>query len=260
MSLNSTPKTSVHIQNFPINFFKPDSELTEKMDATREICSAISSIRKRFNLRARLPLSKLTIIGENALDLESYKKFILEEGNVKKIILDPNFTKETVVKIDILFEKCGKKFGKKMPEIVSAIKSQNWKKLSNGSILAGGEILSADDFIMRLTPTFEGNNFESIGTKFLIILDTTVNEALEMEGLARDFIRIVQNQRKEKAFEVNDKITLFYEGSERFQSMLSLNENYIKEQCLIKEIVKSKEDTDFILADLEDAHAMIKIK
>jgi isoleucyl-tRNA synthetase len=251
---------SVHIQNYPINFFSPEEDLVNKMDAVRQICSAVLSIRKKFNLRARLPLAKLTIIGEEALHFEKFKKFILEEANVKKIIFDPNFTTETKVKLDISFDKVGKKFGSKMPEILKSVKTGTWKKLANGSILAGQEILSSEDFTLKLVPTFEGQNYESIGSDLLVVLDTEVSETLEMEGLARDFVRFVQNQRKTQNFQVNDKIELFYSGDEKFDKMMEQNLRYIEEQCLISRTVKSVEEEDFVYIEFDEIKTSIKIK
>ena len=259
-SAQNSAHLSVHLQNFPEHFFKPDKTTTSQMDVVREVCSTALSIRKKFNLRARLPLAKLTIIGENALGLEPFRKFITDEANVKKIILDPNFTRQTETKIDILFEKAGKKFGKKMPEIVKAIKGGSWKKLSNGSVLAGGEILAPEDFIYKLVPTFEGENFESVGSDFLVVLDTEISETLEMEGLARDFIRAIQNERKVNKLEVNDRINLLYAGDARFEKMLSSNLAFIKEQCLILEAFKVKEDATFTYVDLEDTTSMVKLE
>jgi isoleucyl-tRNA synthetase len=250
---------SVHLENFPKQIFDPEEELVKQMDTVREICSAVLSLRKKFNLRARLPLSKLTVIGENALIFEKFKKFIMDEGNVKKIIFNPNFTTETKMKLDISFDKVGKKFGKKMPEILKSVKAGTWKKLANGSILAGQEILTAEDFTLKLVPSFDGENYESVGSELLVVLDIEITEALEMEGLARDFVRIVQNERKFKGLEVNDKISLLYEGDEKFEGMVNQNIAYIKEQCLIEKCLKSAEDKSFSPVNLEGVTAMMRI-
>lgn len=250
---------SIHIQNFPQEFFTPDEKLVREMDIIREICSAILSIRRRFNLRARLPLSKVTIIGENVLFIESYKKFILEEGNIKKVILDPNLARESKVKLEIIFKKVGEKVGNKMPLILQAIKDNSWKKLSNGSILIADEILSPEDFNLKLIPVFEGENYESIENKFLVVLETSISNELETEGIARDFVRAVQNGRKDIELEVNDKITLFYQGSEPFEIAIITWAKYIKEQCLIESLVKQKDDGSFIKCEVENLDACFKI-
>ena len=250
---------SIHLFNFPRSLVTPNIDVMHKMDIVREICSASSSIRKRFNLRTRLPLAKLTIIGENALDLEEYRKFILEEANVKKIILDPNFTKEAELKLDISFSKLGKKLGSKMPEITKSVKARQWKKLLNGSILVGDEILSPEDFTLELVPISMGNNYESIGSDYLIALEVEVSEELLLEGLARDFVRVVQNERKLKGFAITDKINLFHTSDSNFAKLIKTHKDYIKEQCLVESIIESESDHNFIYPELEDINILIKL-
>lgn len=250
---------SIHLLNFPHNFYTPNINVVHKMDVVRKICSASSSIRKRFNLRARLPLAKLTIIGEDVLELEDYRKFISDEANVKKIILDPNFTKEAELKLDINFSKLGKKLGSKMPEITKAIKEKHWKKLLNGSILVGDVILAPEDFTLKLVPISSAVNYESIGSDYLVALAVDVDEALELEGIARDFVRIIQNERKLKKFEITDKINLYYKGDDHFAKLIRTHKNYIREQCLIENIIESEEDSNFIHADIDEINISVKI-
>lgn len=250
---------SVHVMDYPKSLNTLGHSIVEEMEIIREICSAILSIRKRFNLRSRLPLSKVTIIGERAVSLEVYKKFILEEANVKKIILDPNFSRESKLKLDIIFDKAGKKLGSKMPSVLKALKEDNWKKLSNGSILIADEILTSEDFNLKLIPIFEGDNYESVGSDFLVILDTAVSEELKMEGLVRDFVRVLQNARKELDLAVSDKINLYYNGSEKFEEAILVNSNYIKEQCLISRLIKST-GGNFTKQSIDDLEIHFKIE
>ena len=64
---------SVHLQNFPdvsnINF---DSKLVEEMDLVKEICSTALFLRDKENLRVRLPLNQIKIIGQDIKNLERY--------------------------------------------------------------------------------------------------------------------------------------------------------------------------------------------
>ncbi len=44
--------------------------------------------------------------------------------------------------------------------------------------------------------------------KLTVALDTTVTKELEEEGIARELVNRIQNLRKEKNYEVTDKIKL----------------------------------------------------
>ena len=65
---------SVHLQNFPdvsnINF---EAKLVEEMDLVKEICSTALFLRDKENLRVRLPLNKIRIIGCGMDDLKKYQ-------------------------------------------------------------------------------------------------------------------------------------------------------------------------------------------
>ena len=90
----------------------------------------------------------------------------------------------------------------------------------------------------------EGNNF--------IILNTTLTEDLIKEGLARELVSKVQNMRKEKDFNIEDRINLFYNGNSYFESVLKEFESYIKEETLALSLIKKEELTNLVkLNDLD---------
>src|SRR5690606_34431525 len=86
----SNKNLSVHLQNFPdLSFIKEEEQLVKDMDLVKDICSAALFIRDQQNLRVRLPLNKLTIIGSGAdiNNINQYKEIIAEEVNVKNIVI-----------------------------------------------------------------------------------------------------------------------------------------------------------------------------
>ena len=78
---------SVHLQDFPeVNFLADDLELVNDMDLVRAICSTALAIRDNKNLRVRLPLQSLTIIGKSANKIKDFQ--------FKKILFYINFLKK----------------------------------------------------------------------------------------------------------------------------------------------------------------------
>ena len=70
--------------------------------------------------------------------------------------------------------------------------------------------------------------------KAVVVLDTEVTPALAKEGMARDFVRLVQNLRKEKDFDISDRIKLCWQTEdETLREALRENEDYIKSQVLV---------------------------
>jgi len=77
---------SVHLQDFPdVKFLDDDLDLITQMDLVRSICSTALAIRDNKNLRVRLPLQSLTIIGKSANKIKDFHEIIAEEVNVKEI-------------------------------------------------------------------------------------------------------------------------------------------------------------------------------
>lgn len=68
------------------------------------------------------------------------------------------------------------------------------------------------------------------------ILDTNITPELACEGLARELISKVQQMRKEKDFEMMDRIKINVEADEEVKSAIAEYEDYIKSETLANEI------------------------
>jgi hypothetical protein len=64
------------------------------------------------------------------------------------------------------------------------------------------------------------------------LLDVRIDDALRQEGLAREFVRLVQECRKEAGFEVSDRIELLYEADPEVLSAIEQFAAYIQEETL----------------------------
>ena len=94
---------SVHLQDFPdVSFLNDEKELISNMDLVRNICSTALSIRDNKNLRVRLPLKSLTIIGKNSSRISPFKDIISDEVNVKEINFEEDISKFADLKMFLL--------------------------------------------------------------------------------------------------------------------------------------------------------------
>jgi len=90
----------------------------------------------------------------------------------------------------------------------------------------------------------ENNNF--------IILDTNLTDDLIKEGIARELVSKIQNMRKEKDFEIENRINIYYNSNNEFEDVLKDFEDYIKAETLAIEIIKRDDLTNkFNLNDIE---------
>lgn len=230
---------SIHLQNFPdVSLLPDEKELTADMDMVRNVCSAALFIRDSQNLRVRLPLNKLTIIGKNADKMLKYQDIIADEVNVKNIAITPEISDLAELKLQINFKKVGAKLGSKMKEITNAARDGKWQKISENQINIAGEILSDDEFEIKLITKNPNNTAALPSNDCLVELDTKVTKELELEGLARDVVRAIGQNRKDANLDISDhiKIKIYSDNSEILEAV-KLYKNYIAEQTLADEIL-----------------------
>ena len=97
---------------------------------------------------------------------------------------------------------------------------------------AGGETLTFEpEDVLVETTSAEGYACAEEGG-WLVGLDTTLTEALEREGLARELVRTVQEARKQAGLEVSDRITLRIDGSVGVVAALDAHRDYVMEETL----------------------------
>ena len=234
---------SVHLANFPIaNSSAINTDLERRMGLAQNVTSLALSLRKKEGLRVRQPLQKIMIPildNKTKTDIESVSAIIKSELNVKEI----EFLRENsaVLKKQIKpnFKTLGPKFGQEMKLIASKIgqfsandikeiEQKNCYHISYGITieLVDVEISSAD------IPGF------SVATNngITVALDITLSEELKEEGLAREFINRVQSLRKDKGFEVTDKVAVLVEKNDLITSAIKNNFTYICEETLAEQL------------------------
>jgi isoleucyl-tRNA synthetase len=233
---------SIHLQDFPnVDFIDGETQLIHDMDLVRSICSTALAIRDNKNLRVRLPLQSLTIIGKDAQRILPFSEIIAEEVNVKEIKIVEEISQFAENKLQINFKKIGAKFGAKIKEITNAIKDGNWQKIDDKTIQIAGVELVDDDFELKLTTKNIDENKSAImplaSNDYLVLLSIEITKELEDEGIARDIVRAIQQNRKDANLEISNHILLeIFSSNQRILEVAKDFENYIKHQVLAENI------------------------
>lgn len=235
-------KNSVHLQDFPdVSFLSDEKELSENMDLVRAVCSTALAIRDSKNLRVRLPLNQLVVIGKNAKKILPFVDIISDEVNVKSIEIKEEIADLAELKLQVNFKKIGAKFGAKIKDITAATKSGEWKKISEKEIeIASGDLavtLVDDEFELKLSvKNFDEKKFaiQALPTNdCLVQLDIEVTKNLEDEGIARDIVRAIQQNRRDADLNISDHISLqIFSPNSRILEVAKSFEKYICEQVL----------------------------
>lgn len=231
---------------------KVDKALEKRMDYAQRICSLALSIRKKERLRVRLPLQKLLLPVLDAsfqAEVEAVKALILAEINVKELeyITDASGLLKKSAKAN--FKTLGAKLGKDMKDmanLIAAFDNEQINALEKAGSLEltvnGNTYTLIPDDLLVTTEDLPGWKTASDGA-LTVALDVHLTGELLAEGLARDLVNRIQNIRKEKDFNVTDRIVITLEKHPAVLPAVELFHEYIKGETLA---------TDLVLADKMD--------
>lgn len=236
-----TGAESVHLTDWvTADDLTQDKDLIRRMDLVRAVCSTAKAVREEKKLRNRLPLASMTVAGEQVDELAPFVDIIKDEINVKEV----GFVKDIdVLATHFLYLKTpliGKRLGPYMKDIMAASKTDDWSIREDGTLFIAGQVLNAEEFELRLVLKDGIDGMALPDNTAVVQLDTRIYPELEKEGIARDFVRLVQTARKEKGYHVSDRIQVtFTASSDLVKEALLMHENYVMEQVLAKFMMPS---------------------
>jgi isoleucyl-tRNA synthetase len=241
-----TGEDSVHLSFIKTQESNVDAELNYNMDLAKKIVSLARFMRVKNDLKTRQPLRQILVAISNDLEreaIESMKGIILEEINIRELKFIDSGSELIKRKAKLNFKVAGPKFGKDVKKVQQAaeeLPAENINEIMNkGRTSYKGFELTADDVLIQ-TENIEGWVIES-QDNLTIALDTTLDESLISEGIAREFISKVQNIRKEREMDVNDKIRIMYKAESDLTGIIDAQKKYISEQTMAAEIVSGSE-------------------
>ncbi len=235
---------SVHLTDFPIaNESLIDQDLVEKTHLAQQITSMVFSLRKKENIKVRQPLQKVMIPvldSKTEAQIVAVSELIKQEVNVKELVLiNSDEASHLIVKqIKPNFKTLGSRLGKDMKTVGAEIQNMTAEQISTlekeGKIEIQGYEISTED-VEIFTKDIPGWTVANEG-KMTVALDLTITDELKAEGIAREFINRVQNIRKDKDFELTDRISIELEANSPFEKELINNRAYISEEVLSDKI------------------------
>jgi isoleucyl-tRNA synthetase len=233
---------SIHLSVFPkVETSVINVDLEQRMEMAQKISSMILSIRKKENIKVRQPLQKIQI---PVLDkdiqnkIEAVKDLILAEVNVKEIEFVDESKTQIVKNLKLNFKTLGKKCGAHM-KAVQAYASENGSKIiqeierTGKSIVAlgGSDIVLENEDVEIIPVDIPGWKVANSGS-LTVALDVTISPELKQEGLAREIVNRIQNIRKDKGFDVTDKILVRIQQNNNLDTAIQNNLSYICSETL----------------------------
>lgn len=233
---------SVHLCDYPEPNDCRDEYLEKQMELTMTAVSSGRFLRTANNLKVRQPLAKAVLASPDAASrkmLEETAWIVAEELNVKSVEFSDD--EEALVRRSAKanFKVLGSRLGKNMKEAAAKIQALTGREI--GDVLAGkpyklvladgteAEITAEDLVVQREEkPGLVAASENGI----TIALATELTPELEEEGFARELVSKIQNLRKEKGFDVTDRIRVVCSVPEKREAALEANRAYICEETL----------------------------
>ncbi len=264
--LDNKQPESIHLCSWPeYNKKEVDTKLEKEMDLAYTIVKLGRSARNTSNVKNRQPLSKM-LISVNTLP-EYYGNIVKEELNVKKVELGANMSEYVHFEIKPNLPVLGKEYGKLIPKIKEAISKLNQMDLANKVKNGGVEYIDIEGTQIELTSenllvTMQGKDgyaFSGEG-EIGVVLDTTITPELKEEGYIREILSKIQNMRKDKGFEVLDKINLYVAENSMLESIMKKSEAEIKKETLTENIFYNEKRTAYTEVSINGEKLMLDVE
>ncbi|MFC5875371.1 Isoleucyl-tRNA synthetase [Chryseobacterium arachidis] len=259
---------SIHLTDFPVaDESLIDTDLVEKTHLAQTITSLVLSIRRAESLKVRQPLQRVLIPvldSKTEKQIAAVSELIKQEVNVKEIqLINAEEASDLIVKqIKPNFKALGPKLGKDMKVVGGEIANFNAEQISTlekeGKLDVQGYEITLDDVEIS-TKDIPGWTVTSDG-KTTVALDLTLTDELKSEGIAREFINRVQNLRKDKEFDLTDRISITLEENSPFLNDIKKNEEYISSEVLSNKIEIVSSLSNFNEIEIDEVNFKINVE
>ena len=233
--VDSTKINSVHLDRYPIvveHWINHD--LSTKMEFARNFTTVVLSLREQAKIKVRQPLKKAFFvcanididgnIAKNSQENNAVLELIKRECNIKQLVkFDLNDGRlKRIVKPN--YQSLGKKLGKYMKPMTYFIDNlisddQINKLIDNESVqvlldhrsgLSNDQVFEFELFFNDILVSYDQDNDLLVSTNYgiTVALDTNLDQDLIDEGIARELVNRIQNIRKDRGFNITDKIDI----------------------------------------------------
>lgn len=244
----SYSEKSIHLCDWPqaISSWQ-DPKLEEVMGAIQKFSSMGHALRKEHKFRVRQPLQKAWIVdatGKLKEALLEYSDILADELNVKEIALKSRTQDILRDSYKPNFKTLGPRSGKKMKALQVAITALETPQYQQLQLAGSFEIIVESQPFILLPEDVVVEHHVLPGqvaaheSGLAIALETHLTQELILEGMARELVNKVNTLRKEKNYEISDRIhlRLYTKDMQALAEMLHIHRSYICEETLCLQI------------------------
>ncbi|MGH2997250.1 MAG: DUF5915 domain-containing protein, partial [Gaiellaceae bacterium] len=203
------------------------------------------SARSQSKLKVRQPLRAAVVVAADRerAALDRLGAVVREELNVKELRYVSQADELGAYEVKPNYRALGPRFGRLMPQVAAAVESLDPAHVADalrearrvGVNVDGHEHeLGQDDLLLVMRP-LDGYQLEREGSH-AVALELELDAELIVEGLAREIVHAVQNERKAAGLEVEDRIELALAGDEELLAAARAHEDYLAGETLARSV------------------------
>jgi isoleucyl-tRNA synthetase len=234
---------SIHLCDYPTadqNLL--DEALNKRMAAAQQVVRLGHKLREENSLRVRQPLAELQFAAadsDTADAIEQLTAVISEELNIKQVVRQENLDDKVSYAYKPNLKTLGPKYGKllgvlrqKLPELGDDVLGPLRRGESLTIDIDGNSVdLTADDVLVSTEQAADWVCGDEAGIQ--IAISSLLTDELVREGMARDFVRHVQQLRKDADLNIQDRIRIEYHAEDnQLQAMVAEWADYIQGETL----------------------------
>ena len=231
---------SVHLTAAPERTAgRADVDVDRSVDTARRLVAlgraarASSGIRTRQPLRAvrvKLPASAEGRLSRDAAVDGALRAEVLDELNVQSLDLIPDESEMVERTLYPLLPVVGPRHGPAVGAIMAGARSGSWELGADGTVAVGGVTLQPDEF--QLTARARPGHEVAEDGDLLVALDTTLDDELETEGLAREVAHRLQAMRRSAGYEISDRVRVAVASDPATVARLVPHRDWLAEELL----------------------------
>jgi isoleucyl-tRNA synthetase len=237
---------SVHLADWPTAALDAlDPALDAEMEQARAVVSLGLAARNEAKLKVRQPLRRaLVLLPDGGAFSDAVAAEVADALNVKQ--LDAVTDLEGLLDYTVVpnFRSLGPKAGPRVPLVKEALATADGAVVRRALDDDGGYDLSladgstirlvADDVDVRAASHEEFALAQEGG--YAVAVDTTLDDELRAEGIARDVIRLLNDHRKTRGLEIADRIRARVDATGRVAAAVHLHRSWIASEVLAVEL------------------------
>lgn len=239
----SAPESVHHCLYPTANEADLDRRLLDKMRLAVVTAKLGRSARGAADVKLRQPLATARVhVGteQEQADLQALADMLAEEINVKRLEVVSEVGELVAYKVMPNNRVLGPKYGKGLRDIQAALMERDPAGVAHtlqqdGQLtlaVAGNDmVLTADEIIVQTES--KGDLAMASDKGVTVAVDTTLTPDLVQEGYARDFVRAINNARKEAGLDIADRIHLVYKTHAEVSTALTSFADFIKQETLM---------------------------